>query len=130
MLVYPMSPPTSFLELNDGGQYSDTYRCIQDYPDARVLTDYLYSSNDMTIEICQNSCGAVPYTYVGLENGRDCYCGNEFNGEPKNLPLTECNLPCMGNEDETCGGGSKMQVYTLNELQTGNCILKILVLLC
>lgn len=117
MLVYPVTKESELALTDTPSLYSETYKCVQDFSNARIITDWRYSSNTMTIDACLQSCGSVdpPYEYAGLEDGRDCYCGRKLNSDPIDLPLLECDLPCSGNTEEetdTCGGGSKMQLYT------------------
>jgi hypothetical protein len=50
------------------------------------------------------------FGYAGLENGKDCYCGNTL---PKGrAPGTSgCGKPCAGNSVERCGGTSSLSLF-------------------
>ena len=51
------------------------------------------------------------FEFFGLQNGDECYCGsNAF----KLLPTrqTECNMPCSGNQTQSCGSSWRMNVYS------------------
>ena len=64
----------------------------------------------MTIGKCKNYCFGKGFSYAGVQNGNECYCGNEINpSAPK--PSTECNKQCTGDRSQTCGGGCRMNVY-------------------
>ncbi|MCJ1293418.1 hypothetical protein MMC34_004973 [Xylographa carneopallida] len=80
---------------------------------------YIDSTNDYTItggptnfniasvEACASFCGS--YTYMGLEDGNQCYCGNVFvnNG----VVVNSQQVSCAGNASEACGGPSDIAVY-------------------
>ncbi|KAF6029937.1 hypothetical protein EB796_011767 [Bugula neritina] len=67
-------------------------------------------SYDVTPTDCITKCRKDGFLLAGIRNGQDCYCGNEFNryGE---APVDECNLPCSGNPQVTCGGILRNSVY-------------------
>lgn len=91
-------------------------RCYADDPNNRILQGYRYPYAIMTREYCLNVCAEADYKYWGVEDARDCYCGNELH--PADPPLVpdqdDCNLPCTGNEDEICGGGSLLNLFLVN----------------
>jgi len=39
------------------------------------------------------------------------YCGNSVNTDSTNTTLTECNIPCSGDETEYCGAGNRVELY-------------------
>ncbi|KAJ7876631.1 hypothetical protein B0H13DRAFT_2347577 [Mycena leptocephala] len=64
-------------------------------------------TEQMTVEKCADGCAAAGWTTAGLERGRECYCGNITVPWPsgwESTSLFECNLPCLGNGQELCGG--------------------------
>jgi len=63
-----------------------------------------------TIESCQEACGNQGHIYAGLENGRECYCGDTLAGGTL-APASECNKPCTGNGEQLCGGKNRVDVY-------------------
>ena len=75
----------------------------------RVLPDdFKYGA--MTIGKCKNYCFGKGFTYAGVQNGNECFCGNEINpSAPK--PSSECNKQCTGDRSQTCGGGCRLNVY-------------------
>ncbi|EJD47486.1 WSC-domain-containing protein [Auricularia subglabra TFB-10046 SS5] len=58
---------------------------------------------------CTAACAAAGYTFAGIEYGRECYCGNDF--DTSRLGATRCNMPCEGDENALCGGGKRLAVY-------------------
>ncbi|KAJ7212679.1 hypothetical protein GGX14DRAFT_621058 [Mycena pura] len=64
-------------------------------------------SDQMTVERCADGCAAAGWTTAGLERGWQCFCGNITQPFPSGWESTsgfECNLPCLGNAQELCGG--------------------------
>lgn len=60
----------------------------------------------MTISKCESLCSG--YTYAGVENGGECYCGNTITN---NQASTGCTTPCLGDSTKTCGGGWAVYIY-------------------
>jgi len=42
---------------------------------------------------------------------RECYCAEYLSSLSAKLPDIECNLACLGNGSEWCGGSLKLSVY-------------------
>jgi hypothetical protein len=68
----------------------------------------------MTIESCVAFCKsrATPQTYVGLEYGKECFCGMKAArlGD-KALDERKCYMACKGNSTELCGAGNYVNIY-------------------
>ncbi|KAH7003124.1 WSC domain-containing protein, partial [Fusarium venenatum] len=115
---------TQRLQLYKAGKPATGLRNFQSYSCAsepfigRLLSDLvLTDSRFMTVDTCLDKCGN--YKYAGVENGRDCYCGNTVNwqgliGQGKNVTMTDCNINCPGNSLAYCGGLAKMNLYINN----------------
>jgi len=63
-------------------------------------------SSTMTIENCAYLCSG--YTYFGVQNGNQCFCGNSYGTYGTS---TGCNTACAGNSGENCGGGWANSIY-------------------
>ncbi|KAK4666514.1 hypothetical protein QC763_300910 [Podospora pseudopauciseta] len=74
---------------------------------SRVLPSKVISTHDMTAEKCAANCRG--YDYFGTQWSSECYCGS--NKPTDAAPASECNMPCSGNPDETCGAGMRLNVY-------------------
>ena len=52
---------------------------------------------------------------AGMEYGDECYCGEASvlasSGSTK-APETDCQVPCSGDNNYYCGGGSRLSYYT------------------
>lgn len=64
------------------------------------------SSGVMSVELCTTECLASGFNYAGLYT-TDCYCASSLDdatGTDKTNGV--CDLPCPGNQLETCGGNA------------------------
>ena len=56
--------------------------------------------------------------FAGVQNSKDCWCGDEA----PTSSLTsddECDMPCVGDSSQICGGASRMNVYSTGALFSG-----------
>ena len=63
----------------------------------------------MTAETCLKFCGDK--SYAGLEYGRECWCAASLNAQAQKLDDKECNLQCLGNKAQVCGGNLMLTAY-------------------
>ncbi|KAI0094437.1 hypothetical protein BDY19DRAFT_19154 [Irpex rosettiformis] len=65
---------------------------------------------------CVAQCAAQGFTFAGVEFSDECYCGTGYTDGmlPPEADVSECNMPCAGDVDATCGGSWRMQVYRLS----------------
>ncbi|CAN0028972.1 unnamed protein product [Pylaiella littoralis] len=75
-----------------------------DSEEGRAL-DHGFESVYMTPEVCATHCVNEGFDYMGLQFGYQCWCGSKGDEEQhtKYGPGT-CDYPCLGDEDEFCGG--------------------------
>jgi len=75
----------------------------------------VYSKNTNNSLMCYKSCNKEGYKYFGLQNGKECFCGNKFGkyGKAKN-----CNMKCSGNKKKNCGGTWANSVFEINKSST------------
>jgi hypothetical protein len=59
---------------------------------------------------CAALCKTAGYTLAGTQFSKECWCGNSLNGAQP-VSNSECNMPCLGNAAEMCGGGNRNSVY-------------------
>ena len=88
-----------------------TGQCLQDYSDVRVFDDVAVGYFDLTVEACLERC--EDYKYAAVQNGLTCRCGNEFGRETEILANSACDMPCKGDQTQTCGGWYKQNIYTV-----------------
>ncbi|KAF5637309.1 WSC domain protein [Fusarium tjaetaba] len=104
--------------VDQGNKNFTSYSCVSEPFLGRLLPQLVMSdSNSMTIDTCLEKCWM--YKYAGVENGRECWCGNNINwqgllpsfGQGKNVSMTDCNIGCPGNNLAYCGGLARMNLY-------------------
>ncbi|KAL2118539.1 hypothetical protein VTJ04DRAFT_8199 [Mycothermus thermophilus] len=73
----------------------------------RVLPINIIHAEDMTAAKCAKHCEG--FYYFGTQYGNECHCGDIE--PPIALDDAECDMPCAGDANETCGGSMKLNVY-------------------
>ncbi|XP_041484169.1 uncharacterized protein LOC121430822 [Lytechinus variegatus] len=93
--------------------------CYGDKPTDRVFPgDSLLSDPDMTISYCIQYCNSIitsNYVYAGVENGNECFCGEEGDNYTKHEVASDrsCQTACQGNDTESCGGSGYIAVFRI-----------------
>ncbi|KAG8801479.1 hypothetical protein FRC17_006644, partial [Serendipita sp. 399] len=68
-------------------------------------------ADQMTVQKCIDGCAAAGFSSAGLEYGRECYCGNSSQPLADLADVSECNMPCLGDASEICGGANRLLMY-------------------
>lgn len=91
----------------DMGCYQDTFATH-----ARTLKTLLGEDGSLTIDSCRNICRVSGYQLSGMENGRECWCGNSIQDPSYNIPapLSDCSKTCPGDPKQFCGGGGRISL--------------------
>ena len=55
-------------------------------------------------ELCGQLCRQLGHAIAGVEASHECTCGDTLSFPAKRAPSAECNEPCTGNPEESCGG--------------------------
>lgn len=86
------------------------------YGGIRSLEWYAFdvSADNMTVEACLDTCGALGFALAGLEYSRECFCGNTIMGTGAPVNASSCNLGCTGSKDSLCGGNLALNLYVQN----------------
>ncbi|KAK3181176.1 hypothetical protein K4F52_007451 [Lecanicillium sp. MT-2017a] len=86
--------------------------CYTDDSSIHPLQTQLSSpaGEDLNPSKCEAACWAAEYPFVGLKGGDECWCGTYVDGGTSSSPR-ECNVPCAGDEAETCGGDGVFNVF-------------------
>ncbi|KAI6750705.1 hypothetical protein HG530_014601 [Fusarium avenaceum] len=81
------------------------------------------AGEDVTIESCLDYCEREGYLFVGLEYGRECYCGNAV--EKSKLPVKgqrgKCEIPYAGSKEQVCGGPDALSLNQKCKASEGSC---------
>ncbi|AEO57580.1 hypothetical protein MYCTH_94171 [Thermothelomyces thermophilus ATCC 42464] len=73
-------------------------------------------SATLTTEKRLQACRDGGFPFAGTEYSGECYCGVVIGNDTYAAPADECDMPCNGNADETCGGRSRLNLYVAEEL--------------
>merc|ERR1712117_333047 len=73
-----------------------------------ILAGSIKNSTTNTPEECIISCNATGFAYAGLQDGKRCVCMNE---PPTAKADGNCNTPCPGNANFSCGGSWTMDLH-------------------
>jgi hypothetical protein len=83
--------------------------CYTEATTGRALSSAAFANDAMTVELCASECAG--FTMFGVEYQRECYCGNTLNTGSVATSQLECKYSCMGNQSESCGGDSRLNLY-------------------
>lgn len=115
VVIVPV-PTAQTTDLPDGWSYAG---CFSDDKgnDGRVLPLQIILGNNSAPN-CIDACLAADptTTAAGAEFGDECYCGTIEDITTNNStqrPESECNVVCSGDAASLCGGGFRLQMYTL-----------------
>ncbi|KAH6849497.1 hypothetical protein B0T12DRAFT_465371 [Alternaria alternata] len=90
----------------------DALGCYAQNPNRPILEKNMDPNGDASLRVakCKDSCYRDAYTFVGVQEGNQCWCSSYVAGEfTKNQ--TDCNIPCTGNKAEFCGGKGVINVF-------------------
>ncbi|KAM0738544.1 hypothetical protein ACQRIT_006281 [Beauveria bassiana] len=100
------------------GQEWEFHGCYTEGDGVRALDNRSYSDNEMTLGDCSRFCSG--FAFFGLEYGRECYCGNTFNGGAVETSESECSMLCPGGmQCDYCGAGNRLSVYLNSRIHVG-----------
>ncbi|BES92733.1 bacteria Hypothetical protein protein [Nesidiocoris tenuis] len=74
----------------------------------------------LTNQKCIDYCKERHFSYAATQFKYQCFCSNERPHFKSSAEEDECNQPCDGNSEETCGGGYRLSVYDLYDTSTDN----------
>ncbi|XP_019617673.1 PREDICTED: uncharacterized protein LOC109464995 [Branchiostoma belcheri] len=85
--------------------------CYKDMKPGRALNAVGRQSSTLTVADCIQACADLNTQYAGLQNGVECYCGEDYSRHGRAME-SDCDEPCGGNNDQICGGHYRLSVYT------------------
>jgi hypothetical protein len=75
----------------------------------------------LSADLVDTASRQVRLLYLGLaslltrsvvEYADECFCSNSYSETVTAANASDCNMPCTGNSNTTCGGGDRTQIYT------------------
>jgi len=99
--------------VTEGWTFAQGQVCLSDSVSYRILAQDTIVPIDGGVDpaTCTAQCDVLGYTSAGVEFGGECHCGNGYGRSITAQVHTECNMPCTGNETETCGGPNRIEVF-------------------
>lgn len=89
--------------------------CLKDADEPnRLLSTATVFLNNMSPTVCTVKCDSEGYKYAALQDGHECWCGNELNNGSTagvRTDVAQCNMPCSGDSDTMCGGYWTLTLY-------------------
>ncbi|KAI8519623.1 hypothetical protein Bbelb_028800 [Branchiostoma belcheri] len=85
--------------------------CYKDMKPGLALNTVGPKSSTLTVAACIQACAGFNTQYAGLQNGVECYCGEDYSRHGRAME-SDCDEPCGGNNDQICGGHYRLSVYT------------------
>ncbi|KAJ8514555.1 hypothetical protein ONZ45_g7912 [Pleurotus djamor] len=86
--------------------------CFTDAPGSRTLQGrFTIQPETMSVETCTSFCFGQGFNIAGVEFGIECYCDRALQRPGAPTDASECNMPCSGNEEETCGAPDRINIY-------------------
>ncbi|KUJ17722.1 FAD/NAD(P)-binding domain-containing protein [Mollisia scopiformis] len=86
--------------------------CANDTSATRALPNIFTWSPNMTIPLCLLTCQNANYPLAGLEFGDQCMCSLTLSHN-SSLGYDGCDMPCVGNDNQTCGGVNRVGIWNL-----------------
>ena len=73
----------------------------------------------MTKNRCLAHCHSFDQKYAGMQNKRDCFCGDATTIYDRYGRANEgdCNTKCNGDKEQVCGGLWRISMYILGKIR-------------
>ncbi|KAG6015667.1 hypothetical protein E4U43_004976 [Claviceps pusilla] len=65
-------------------------------------------------EYCANICGGAGFSFSGVKNGIQCFCGHQIEKYAIKFDEPLCNKPCPGNASKICGSETMINIYQID----------------
>ncbi|KAJ9612295.1 hypothetical protein H2200_003892 [Cladophialophora chaetospira] len=85
--------------------------CYGETTPTRALTPIFTYTASMTIDDCAQLAQAQNLQYFGLEYASQCFAGNVLNSSSAPIPSSSCNMGCVGDTTQNCGGSNALNLY-------------------
>jgi hypothetical protein len=105
----PTSNPTGPIFVPGGGDFS-LLGCFREPGVGQRSLPNVYADDAMTVELCLTT--AAGFIFAGVEYGRECWYGNTLNTATTHVGNENCQFHCPGNENEYCGAGDHLVLYS------------------
>lgn len=93
--------------------------CYQNGAQLEILTMTNTYDFDLTPELCRNVCQQATAVYFGMQNGYDCFCGEQVEPIAVSADESECDEECNGATSVLCGGNARVNIYSITSTVAG-----------
>ncbi|CAG0885632.1 unnamed protein product [Cyprideis torosa] len=107
LLLIRLSLTPHFFLLTAADQYLEPAGCYLENTSTPDLNASVHINSAMTVKACVSRCKEMYYKVAGLQNGNFCSCGSSFGS----FGPGECLIPCLGDNNEICGGSNANSIY-------------------
>ncbi|MEW5304872.1 MAG: hypothetical protein WDW36_007451 [Sanguina aurantia] len=113
---WPEPPPGQWKAPDNPNWYKG-----QDFSGSRAFP-YVQPHKAMTVEGCAAIAAMHGSPYFGLEKGMECWYGTSVTQLVNHVKrfgaadASRCNIACVGNAAETCGGKSSLSLYAIPQV--------------
>ena len=93
------------------GKSSDGIDCASDPKTPAGGSSFGHAKNP---EACSVMCSG--FKFFGLQNGGECFCGDDYGNQGGKKPEAECPFPCWHGDSGSgpCGGSARNSIYVVN----------------
>ena len=92
-----------------------TGQCVKD-SSSRVLPEVnSWHFPNMTRSKCIEACLHSGFSFAGVQHGDEGWCGHVAPPADIIVPMTECDMACLGDSTENCGGFWRMNVFEVQQ---------------
>ncbi|CAJ0956981.1 unnamed protein product, partial [Mesorhabditis belari] len=85
--------------------------CFYDQSSNRQLKGHQYDFADNTRDKCESHCYRAGFLYYGVEYGKECFCGDDFDAQYI-IERSKCKeYNCTGDDSQKCGGFDAIDIY-------------------
>ena len=105
-------PAGSFCNYSPGSSTMVYIGCFVEPTGTQVMPNLLYQGNANTPQNCQQLAMAAGWKFFAVQGGGgdQCFAHTAYGGQTETARST-CNVPCTGDNTQTCGAAWVNQVY-------------------
>jgi hypothetical protein len=90
-----------------------TYQGCWSNDQAVSLETKLYVNDENSVDACTKSCADSGYSIAGMQNGNECWCGNNVQNYASKVVDMSCQWSCpSGDRSQICGGINRLSLYS------------------
>ena len=91
--------------------------CYAEDPEMPILEQNINPDGDasLTVAKCKDTCYRRAYQFAGVQQGDQCWCSSYVGGEWTHNQ-GDCNVPCTGDQNASCGGKGLLNVVKALEI--------------